>query len=343
MKLLKNATSGKKVVRTKALLSRGVVASRSSSSSSSSPSSSRTRREERRRDLKDTLLCFAEEERGGKQLGASTASNLWVPPGLEIPNLNKELVTSSASSSSSSSPVASGSGSETANRGGGSGGYDEHRAKTPPPDLPSILLDARIIWLGMPIVSAVSELIVAQLLYLQYKEPGKDIYMYINSTGTCRADGSVVGFETEATAIYDTMNYVGSDIATINVGVAIGQSCVLLAAGAKGKRAMLPHATAMLHQPRVPATGSRQAIELAIKSREVQSQKRDMLSILSRHTGHSEEKLDQDIMRPFYMQPKDALEYGIVDTVVESKKIESLIGDVKKAQQWDTEAGLVAK
>merc|ERR1711937_195277 len=117
MKLLKNATSGKKVVRTKALLSRGVVASRSSSSSSSS----RTRREERRRDLKDTLLCFAEEERGGKQLGASTASNLWVPPGLEIPNLNKELVTSSASSSSSSSssPVASGSGSETANRGGG--------------------------------------------------------------------------------------------------------------------------------------------------------------------------------------------------------------------------------
>ena len=195
----------------------------------------------------------------------------------------------------------------------------------------------------MPIVSAVSELIIAQLLYLQYKEPGKDIYMYINSTGTCRADGSVVGYETEATAIYDTMNYVGSDIATVNVGVAIGQSCVLLAAGAKGKRAMLPHATAMLHQPRVPTTGSRQAIELAIRNKEVQSQKGDMLSILSKHTGHSEEKLDSDMQRPFYMQPKDALEYGIIDTVVESKRVENLIGDVKKAQQWDAEAGLVAK
>ena len=160
-----------------------------------------------------------------------------------------------------------------------SGGYDEHRAKTPPPDLPSILLDARIVWLGMPIVSAVSELIIAQLLYLQYKEPGKDIYMYINSTGTCRADGSVVGYETEATAIYDTMNYVSSDIATINVGVAIGNSCMILAAGAKGKRAMLPNATAMLHQPRIPATGSRQAIEIAIKNREVQAQKK-------RYVGH---------------------------------------------------------
>ena len=167
--------------------------------------------------------------------------------------------------------------------------------------------------------------------------------MYINSSGTCRADGSVVGFETEATAIYDTMNYVGSDIATINVGVAIGQSCVLLASGQKGKRAMLPHATAMLHQPRVPATGSRQAIELAIKNREVQSQKRDMLSILSRHTGHDVDKLNADIQRPLYMQPQDALDYGIVDTVVESKRVEALIGEVKAAQQWDTEAGLVAK
>ncbi len=105
--------------------------------------------------------------------------------------------------------------------------------------------------------------------------------MYINSTGTCRADGSVVGFETEATAIYDTMNYVGSDVCTVNCGVAIGQSCVLLAAGAKGKRAMLPHATAMLHQPRVPATGSRQAIEIAIKNKEVQVR---MPHILNTHT-----------------------------------------------------------
>ena len=167
--------------------------------------------------------------------------------------------------------------------------------------------------------------------------------MYINSTGTCRADGSVVGYETEATAIYDTMNYVSSDIATINVGVAIGNSCMILAAGAKGKRAMLPNATAMLHQPRIPATGSRQAIEIAIKNREVQAQKNDMLGILSKHTGHSVEKLNADMQRPLYMQPKDALDYGIVDSVVESKRVENLIGDVKAAKQWDTEAGLVAK
>eukprot|EP00212_Chloropicon_laureae_P005315 CAMPEP_0197498976 /NCGR_PEP_ID=MMETSP1311-20131121/60791_1 /TAXON_ID=464262 /ORGANISM="Genus nov. species nov., Strain RCC856" /LENGTH=299 /DNA_ID=CAMNT_0043044715 /DNA_START=17 /DNA_END=916 /DNA_ORIENTATION=+ len=257
---------------------------------------------------------------------AARGEQLWVPPGLQLPNMKEETWMNSGAPASASS-----------------GGYDEHRASTPPPDLPSILLDARILWLGMPIVSAVSELIIAQLLYLQYKDPGRDIYMYINSTGTCRADGSVVGFETEATAIYDTMNYVGSDVCTVNCGVAIGQSCVLLAAGAKGKRAMLPHATAMLHQPRVPATGSRQAIEIAIKNREVQSQKRDMLSILSRHTGHSEEKIDKDIMRPFYMQPKDALDYGIIDAVVESKRVEDLIGQVKSSDQWDKEAGLVAK
>jgi len=250
---------------------------------------------------------------------------LWVPPGLTLPNLRSET------SMNSGAPAAA------------SGGYDEHRAKTPPPDLPSILLDARIIWLGMPIVSAVSELIIAQLLYLQYKEPGKDIYMYIDSTGTCRADGSVVGFETEATAIYDTMNYVSSDIATINVGVAIGNSCMILAAGQKGKRAMLPNATAMLHQPRIPATGSRQAIEIAIRNREVQAQKNDMLGILSKHTGHTVEKLNSDIQRPLYMQPADALEYGIVDSVVESKRVENLIGDIKAAKQWDTEAGLVTK
>lgn len=261
----------------------------------------------------------------------SASESLWVPPGLDLPNLRQELQRETTTMNSGAPASVS------------SGGYDEHRAKTPPPDLPSILLDARIVWLGMPIVSAVSELIIAQLLYLQYKEPGKDIYMYINSTGTCRADGSVVGYETEATAIYDTMNYVSSDIATINVGVAIGNSCMILAAGAKGKRAMLPNATAMLHQPRIPATGSRQAIEIAIKNREVQAQKNDMLGILSKHTGHSVEKLNADMQRPLYMQPKDALDYGIVDSVVESKRVENLIGDVKAAKQWDTEAGLVAK
>jgi hypothetical protein len=90
--------------------------------------------------------------------------------------------------------------------------YDEHRPKTPPPDLPSLLLDSRIVYIGMPLVPAVTELIVSELLYMQYTDPGKACYLYINSTGCTRADGEVVGFETEATAIYDTMKYIGNEV-----------------------------------------------------------------------------------------------------------------------------------
>mmetsp|Transcript_2235 Transcript_2235/g.8312 ORF Transcript_2235/g.8312 Transcript_2235/m.8312 type:complete len:152 (+) Transcript_2235:314-769(+) len=90
--------------------------------------------------------------------------------------------------------------------------YNEHKPKTPPPDLPSLLLDSRIIYIGMPLVPAVTELIVSELLYLQYTDQSKPCYIYINSTGCTRADGEVVGFETEATAIYDTMKYIGNEV-----------------------------------------------------------------------------------------------------------------------------------
>jgi ATP-dependent Clp protease protease subunit len=195
----------------------------------------------------------------------------------------------------------------------------------------------------MPLVPAVSELIIAELLYLQYKDRTKPIFLYINSTGTSRADGETVGFETEGTAIYDTMQYVTNEIHTVGVGVAIGQSCMLLSAGTKGKRFMLPHATAMLHQPRVPPTGQRQAIEIQIKWREVLAQKQAMLNILAKTTGHSVEKLDLDMQRPLYMQPKDAVEYGIIDGIVRSESEASIIDTVKSAAQWDKEAGLVAR
>lgn len=221
---------------------------------------------------------------------------------------------------------------------------DDHRPRTPPPDLPSLLLDSRICYLGMPLVPAVSELIIAQLLYLQYTDAIKPIYLYINSTGTTRADGETVGFETEGTAIFDTMCYVKNEVMTVGVGVAIGQSCMLLSAGARGKRFMLPHATAMLHQPRVPPTGQRQAIEIQIKWREVLAQKNALLGILSHTTGHSIEKLDKDMQRPLYMQPADAMEYGIIDKVVKSEKeAEPMIDEVKSPEQWDKEAGLVAR
>lgn len=162
-------------------------------------------------------------------------------------------------------------------------------------------------------------------MYLQYLDAKKLIYMYINSTGTTRADGETVGFETEATAIYDTMNFVANDIATVGVGVAIGQACMLLSAGKKGKRFMLPHATAMLQQPRLPPTGQRQAVEVEIRWREVLAQKKALLKILHRTTGHSVEKLDADLQRPLYMQPKDAIEYGVIDGIVEPQK--SIVGE----------------
>jgi ATP-dependent Clp endopeptidase proteolytic subunit ClpP len=217
-------------------------------------------------------------------------------------------------------------------------GYDEHRPKTPPPDLPSLLLDSRIIYLGMPLVPAVTELIVAELLYLQYTNSTKPVFLYINSTGCTRADGTTVGFETEATAIYDTMSYVGTEIQTVGVGVAIGQACMLLSAGAPGKRFMLPHATAMLQQPRVPSTGQRQAVEIYIKWQETLRMKKTYLDILSRTTGHSLEKLDRDMLRPLYMQPKDALEYRIIDKIL--SKDDPAIDSVKGANVWDKEAGL---
>mmetsp|Transcript_2234 Transcript_2234/g.8307 ORF Transcript_2234/g.8307 Transcript_2234/m.8307 type:complete len:239 (+) Transcript_2234:314-1030(+) len=171
--------------------------------------------------------------------------------------------------------------------------YNEHKPKTPPPDLPSLLLDSRIIYIGMPLVPAVTELIVSELLYLQYTDQSKPCYIYINSTGCTRADGEVVGFETEATAIYDTMKYIGNEIYTVGTGVAVGQACMLLSAGNKGKRFMTPHATAMLHQPKVPSTGERQATELNIKWRETLAQKKELLNILSQTTGHGIAKLEK--------------------------------------------------
>lgn len=222
-----------------------------------------------------------------------------------------------------------------------SASYDNHKPQTPPPDLPSLLLDSRIVYLGMPLVPAVTELIIAELLYLQHKDRAKPIYLYINSTGTTRADGETVGFETEGTAIYDAMSFVKNEIHTVGVGVAIGQACMLLSAGEKGKRFMLEHATAMMHQPRVPPTGQRQAIEVEIKWREVLAQKQNMLEIMSRTTGHDTGKLEKDMGRPLYMQPKDALAYGIIDGIVSPEK--QIIDQVKSADQWDKEAGLVAR
>ena len=201
--------------------------------------------------------------------------------------------------------------------GGGGGMYDGARAG-PPPDLPSLLLHNRIIYLGMSLVPAVTELIIAEFLYLQYEDSSKPVYMYINSTGTSSPDGQNVGFETEAFAVADTMNYVKMPVHTICVGQAFGMAAMLLATGEKGHRAALPNATIMLHQPRGSAQG--QASDIAIKAREVLYNRRQSFEIIAERSGQPIEQIEKDAMRTKYFSPQEAVDYGILDKVLLSEK-----------------------
>eukprot|EP00270_Netrium_digitus_P021768 TRINITY_DN952_c0_g1_i1.p1 TRINITY_DN952_c0_g1~~TRINITY_DN952_c0_g1_i1.p1 ORF type:complete len:345 (+),score=57.91 TRINITY_DN952_c0_g1_i1:124-1035(+) len=187
----------------------------------------------------------------------------------------------------------------------------------PPPDLPSYLFKNRIVFLGMSLVPAVTELIMAELLYLQYDDVSKPIYMYINSTGTTK-DGEKLGYETEAFAIYDTMQYVKPPIFTLCVGNAWGEAAMLLAAGAKGNRAALPSSTIMIKQPIAQFRG--QATDIDIARKEVRSVKNELVTLYARHTGHSREKIEEDIRRPKYFNPDAAVEYNIIDKVLHSEK-----------------------
>ena len=200
--------------------------------------------------------------------------------------------------------------------------YGDNFYRTPPPDLPSLLLKERIVYLGMPLVPAVTELIVAELLYLQYEDPDKPIKIYINSTGTSGYNGDPVGFETEAFAICDTMRYIKPPIHTICLGSAMGMAAMLLSAGTKGCRASLPHATIILHQPKSYAQG--QATDIQIRAKEVLANKATMIDILSRNTGQSIEKIAKDMDRLFYITPYDAVEYGLIDRVLEKQDVANL-------------------
>lgn len=195
--------------------------------------------------------------------------------------------------------------------------YGDAFYRTPPPDLPSLLLKERIVYLGMPLVPAVTELIIAELLYLQYEDPEKPIKIYINSTGTSRYDGEPIGFETEAFAICDTMNYIKPPVHTICLGTAMGMAAMLLSAGTKGFRASLPNASIVLHQTKSYARG--QATDIQIRAKEVFANKATMLDILARNTGQPSEKIAKDMDRIFYMNPQQAKEYGLIDRVLESQ------------------------
>ncbi|MBP6217655.1 MAG: ATP-dependent Clp endopeptidase proteolytic subunit ClpP [Oligoflexales bacterium] len=184
-------------------------------------------------------------------------------------------------------------------------------------DIYSRLLRDRIIILGTPIFDEIANVIIAQLLFLESEDPDKDIHLYINSPG-----GSV----TAGLAIYDAMQHIRPDVRTYCIGQCASMGAWLLAAGEKGKRYALPHARVMIHQPLGGATG--QATDIHIQAREIISLKKKMCSILSGHTGKSEDKIARDIDRDFYMSAEDAKEYGIVDEVVSS---------VKKSRKLETE------
>jgi ATP-dependent Clp protease protease subunit len=206
--------------------------------------------------------------------------------------------------------------------------YGDMSFRTPPPDLESLLLKERIVYLGMPLFSSdevkqqvgidVTQLIIAQLLYLQFDDPDKPIYFYINSTGTSWYTGDAIGFETEAFAICDTLNYIKPPVHTICIGQALGTAAMILSAGTKGFRASLPHATIVLTQNRTGAQG--QATDIQIRAKEVLSNKQTMLEILSHNTGQTTEKLAKDMDRTFYLTPAQAKDYGLIDRVMESTK-----------------------
>jgi ATP-dependent Clp protease, protease subunit len=182
-------------------------------------------------------------------------------------------------------------------------------------DIWSRLLKDRIVFVGTPITDEIANLVVAQMLFLESDDPDKDINIYINSPG-----GSV----TAGLAIYDTMQYVKPNVATLCVGQAASMAAVLLAAGAKGKRFSLPHSRVMIHQPLGGASGH--ASDLEIQAREILKMKELLTELLVKHTGQDKARVARDCDRDFFMSAIQSKEYGLVDQVIE-KHAETLPTD----------------
>src|SRR5574344_1637854 len=172
-------------------------------------------------------------------------------------------------------------------------------------DVFSRLMMDRIIFLGVPVDDYVANVIQAQLLYLESADSSKDISIYINSPG-----GSVYA----GLGIYDTMQYIGSDVATICTGMAASMAAVLLVAGAKGKRSALPHSRVMIHQPMGGAQG--QASDIEITAREILKSKKELYEILAQHSGAPMKKIEKDSDRDYWMIAEEAKEYGMIDEVL---------------------------
>ncbi|KAM0919702.1 hypothetical protein ACQ4PT_008008 [Festuca glaucescens] len=220
-----------------------------------------------------------------------------------------------------------------------SSSYSQHSPRRPPPDLPSLLLHGRIVYIGMPLVPAVTELIVAQLMYLDWMDSNEPAYIYINSTGTARDDGEPVGMETEGFAIYDAMMRMKTEVHTLCLGAAAGHACLVLAAGKKGKRYMFPHAKALIQQPRIPSYGMMQASDVVIRAKEVVHNRNTLVKLLSRHTGNPPEKIDKVMRGPFYMDSLKAKEFGVIDKILWRGQ-EKYMSDMLSPEDWDKVAGV---
>ncbi len=176
-------------------------------------------------------------------------------------------------------------------------------------DIYSRLLKERIIFLGTPIEDTMSSLTIAQLLFLESEDPEKDIYLYINSPG---------GIITSGFGIYDTMQYIKPDVATICMGQAASMGAFLLAGGAKGKRSALPNSRIMIHQPMGGAEG--QAADIRIQADEILRMKTQLNKILAKNTGQTVKKIEVDTDRDNFMTATEAKRYGIIDTILTARK-----------------------
>ncbi|HRU50400.1 MAG TPA: ATP-dependent Clp protease proteolytic subunit [Candidatus Absconditabacterales bacterium] len=175
-------------------------------------------------------------------------------------------------------------------------------------DIYSRLLEDRIIFVGDVITAPLVNTVVAQLLYLEKKDPDKDIVMYINSPG-----GEVYS----GMAIYDTMQHIKCDVVTIATGLAASMGSIFLAGGTKGKRYALPHSKIMIHQPLISGGGiTGQATDIQIEAAEMMKVKKMFIKLMSEHTGQDVKKVEQDMERNNWMTPEDALKYGIIDKII---------------------------
>ena len=176
-------------------------------------------------------------------------------------------------------------------------------------DIFSRLLKDRIVFIGSPIDDTVADIVIAQLLFLESENPDKPIYLYINSPG-----GSV----TAGLAVYDTMQYVKSEVSTICIGQAASMAAVLLASGAPGKRYVLPHSRVMLHQVLGGVQG--QATDIEIHAKEILRVREQLNEILKQHTGQSLEKIADDTERDFFLTAQQSLDYGLVDAIIKKRE-----------------------